>query len=176
MQLHMRTILNIGIALGTLAMISSVAGCTAAATTSKPSKVAFVVTGVEWKGATSTDSLAAPSVSPKTLSAGYQFKGPGEFDAANPKRWEVSTYVWAPGAMTVLEGDTVTLRTFIVNGDKHNTWVQAPDGAKAVEARDLERGREYSLTFTASQVGAYQLVCATHAPTMTANITVLPRA
>jgi hypothetical protein len=38
-----------------------------------------------------------------------------------------------------------------------------------------ERGREYTVYFVASQIGAYRLTCATHEPTMTATITVLPR-
>ena len=40
----------------------------------------FYVTGVEWKGTTSADELAPPSVDPTTLSRGYGFKGPGILD------------------------------------------------------------------------------------------------
>jgi plastocyanin len=142
---------------------------------SPASKVMFTVTGVEWKGSTTVDSLAAPSADPGTLSNGYRFKKPGDFDKSDPKKWEVSSYVWSPGAMTVLQGDEVTLRVFILNGDKHDSWIAGPDGKEAVSVQTLNRGREYTLRFTASQVGHYMLHCSSHAPTMDAVITVLPR-
>lgn len=140
-----------------------------------PSKVWFAVTGVELKGSTVTKDLAVPPVNPKTLSDGYRYKAPGEADKADATKWEVSTYVWNPGAITVLQGDEVTLRIFIVNGDKHTTWVEGPDGKEVVKEQEQNRGREYLLTFTAAQVGHYMLHCNEHDPTMNAVITVLPR-
>ncbi len=134
----------------------------------------FFLTGVEWKGTTSADELAAPSVDPKTLSAGYGFKGLGILDSSNPEKWQVATYSWTPGSMVVYEGDTVELTAFIVNGNHHHARLVAPDGTE-IKAIDMNRGREYKLAFEASQAGIYRLVCDTHAPTMTANITVLPR-
>ncbi len=137
--------------------------------------VEFAVTGVEWKGSTVTKDLAEPPVNPKTLSTGYRYKEPGVADKADATKWEVSTYVFSPGAMTVLQGDKVDLRIFIVNGDKHTTWVEGPDGKEVVKLQVLNRGREYVMTFTASQGGTYKLICTEHAPTMKAVITVLPR-
>lgn len=49
------------------------------------------------KGATTTDQLAAPTVNPKDLSKGYDFKAPGEADKNVPQKWEVSSYVFVPG-------------------------------------------------------------------------------
>lgn len=138
-------------------------------------KVEFTVTGVEWKGSTVTKDLAAPTIDPKTLSDGYRYKAPGVADKADATKWEVSTYVWQPGAMTVLQGDQVALRVFIVNGDKHTTWVEGPDGAEVVKEAEQNRGREYLMTFTAAKAGNYKLICNEHDPTMRANITVLPR-
>jgi len=138
-------------------------------------KVEFVVTGVELKGSTVTKDLAVPPVNPKTLSDGYRYKEPGVADKADATKWEVSTYVWAPGAMTALQGDQVTARIFIVNGDKHTTWIEGPDGAEVVKEQEQNRGREYLMTFTAAQAGNYKLVCNEHDPTMRAVITVLPR-
>lgn len=138
-------------------------------------EVEFVVTGVELKGSTSVDSLAPPPTDPTTLSDGYRYKKPGDADKADAKKWEVATYVWSPGAMTVLQGDRLTLRVFIVNGDKHTAWVEGPDGAEVVKEGEQNRGREYVMTFTAAQVGTYKLVCNEHDPTMRAVITVLPR-
>ncbi len=134
----------------------------------------FYVTGVEWKGTTSADALAPPSVDPTTLSRGYGFKGPGILDLSSPEKWQVATYTWTPGSMVAYEGDTVELTAFIVNGDHHDTRLVAPDGTE-IQAMEMNRGREYKLAFEASQAGRYQLVCDTHAPTMAANITVLPR-
>lgn len=137
--------------------------------------VEFVITGVELKGSTSTKDLAAPSADPAKLSDGYRYKKPGDADKSDASRWEVSTYVWEPGAMTVLQGDKVALRVFIVNGDKHTTWIEGPDGKEAVKEQVQNRGREYVMTFTASQVGNYRLTCNEHDPTMRAVITALPR-
>lgn len=133
----------------------------------------FYVTGVEWKGTTNTGDLAAPSVNPADLSDGYGFDPPGN-DPSNPKNWTVETYVWTPGSMTVYEGDRVDLTFFIVNGNKHETWVEGADGAEVVKESEMNRGREYSKSFTASQAGVYRLICNTHEPSMTAYIQVLP--
>lgn len=138
-------------------------------------KVEFTVTGVEWKGSTVTKDLAVPPKNPKDLSDGYRYKAPGVADKADATKWEVSSYVWSPGAMTVLQGDQVALRVFIVNGDKHTAWVEGPDGVEVVKEQEQNRGREYLMTFTASQVGTYKLICNEHDPTMKAVITTLPR-
>jgi len=44
-----------------------------------------------------------------------------------------------------------------------------------VAPQTLNRGREYQIRFTADKPGIYSLICDTHAPTMTANILVLPK-
>ncbi|MCH8088328.1 MAG: hypothetical protein IIC81_10855 [Chloroflexi bacterium] len=95
-------------------------------------------------------------------------------DSSNPDKWRVATYVFTPGTMTVYEGDTVELTTFIVNGNYHFTRLVAPDGTE-VDAIEMNRGREYKLSFVADQAGTYQLICDTHAPTMRAYITAVPR-
>ncbi len=132
------------------------------------------VTGFEVKGTTNTDDLAAPEVDPKTLSAGYGYNAPG-FDDANPKNWRVASYMWNAGDVVAFQGDSLDLHTFILNGNSHNVWVEAPDGSKVVEDIEMNRGRTYTLEFDASEAGVYQLVCSTHAPTMTADIVVLPK-
>ncbi len=139
----------------------------------KPRKVEFNVTAMELKGSTTTDKLAPPTSSPKDLSDGYGFKKPGEADAKDPNKWEVSSYAWNPGSMTVCKGDAVTLRIFVTNGDEHKTWVEAPNGATAVKEQLQNRGREYVVNFVAKQAGIYRLMCDNHDPTMRANIFVL---
>lgn len=135
----------------------------------------FVVTGLEYKGSTSTKDLAAPDVNPTKLSDGYRYKAPGVADKSDATKWEVSTYRFEPGFMIAAQGDKVTLLSFIVNGDKHTVWLQGPDGKEAVKQLVMNRGREYKVTFTAEQVGFYKLICDEHDPTMHAHILVLPR-
>lgn len=133
-----------------------------------PSDVRFDVELIEVKGA--TDGITAPDPNPETLSSGYGYTPPGEYDADNPNKWQVATYMFAPGAMSVVEGDDVTLRMFGVNGDEHQIFVQAPDGSTVVDSFTVNRGREVTVGFTADQAGHYKIICTTHAPTMTADI------
>jgi plastocyanin len=133
------------------------------------------MTAVELKGSTTTDKLAPPAVNPVELSKGYGFKGPGEAEKTAPQRWQVASYTFMPGFITVPQGDTVTLTAFVVNGDHHDVAVLAPDGQVVVPTAIWQRGRQYQLSFVAEHAGTYHLKCFVHAPTMTANILVLPR-
>jgi len=133
------------------------------------------MTAIEIKGSTTTDTLAPPAVNPVDQSKGYGFKGPGEADKTTPQRWEVSSYSFAPGFITVQQGDSMMLTAFVVNGDHHDVAVLAPDGQVIVPTALWQRGREYQVSFVAERAGTYQLKCFAHAPSMTANILVLPR-
>jgi plastocyanin len=133
------------------------------------------MTALEIKGSTTTDNLAPPAVNPVELSRGYGFKSPGEADKTAPQRWEVASYTFVPGFITVPQGDTVMLTAFVVNGDQHDVAVLAPDGQVVVPTAIWQRGREYQLSFVAEHAGTYHLKCFAHAPTMTATILVLPR-
>ncbi len=83
--------------------------------------------------------------------------------------------MYNPAAFTVSEGDSVTLRTFVLNGDNHATWLEAPDGSRVPETEvTMNRGRQYEVKFTADQAGYYTWKCADHNPTMSAQILVLP--
>src|SRR5437588_109686 len=73
------------------------------------------------------------------------------------------------------QDDTVAVRVFVVNGDKHEVSVVAPDGQVAVPTATWTRGGEYPVSSKAEKVGTYTLSCAIHGPSMTANILVLPR-
>jgi plastocyanin len=130
---------------------------------------------VEVKGATMADKLAPPAVNPKNLSKGYGFKAPGEIDKKKQKKWQVSSYMFTPSFVTVRQGDTVKLIVFIVNGDKHEVWITAPDGQKVVAPKKWNRGREYHVQFVAEKTGSYQLVCSEHAPSMITTFMVLKR-
>lgn len=143
--------------------------------TDTPTTHTIFITGLEVKGATTIDKLAPPPIDPKDLSKGYSFKAPGDADKADPKKWEVSSYIFSPGFVTVRQGDTVKLTSFMVNGDDHEVWIAAPDGRRVVAATKWNRGREYAVQFVAEKTGTYQLICSEHAPSMIATFLVLPR-
>ncbi len=145
--------------------------CSSAGVGLEGSEVLFDVSIIEIKGA--TDGITPPDVHPEDLSSGYRYKPPGEYDESNPDKWQVSTYLFSPSAFTVVQGDKVTLRTFVINGDNHTVWLEAPDGKKLNEVT-MNRGREYNFSFTADQSGYYTLNCLQHEPTMSATILVLP--
>jgi plastocyanin len=157
--------------LASLAMTAC--GADTGAVALEPNEVVFDVNVIEIKGA--TDGIEAPSVDPASLSTGYKFKPPGEYDAENSAKWQVSSYMFSPAAFVVGQEDTVTLRTFVLNGDNHVTWLEAPDGSR-VPGTDvtMNRGRQYEVSFTADQPGYYTWKCADHSPTMSAQILVLP--
>jgi len=136
-----------------------------------PSDVTIDVSIIEIKGA--TDGISAPDVDPESLSSGYRFKPPGEYDESNPDKWQVSTYLFSPSAFTVVKGDSVTLRTIVINGDEHTVWLESPDGSLGKEIV-MNRGREYTIEFTADQAGYYTLHCDEHKPTMSVQILALP--
>lgn len=142
-------------------------------TSLKPTDVTFYISEIEIKGA--TDGIAPPDIDPTTLSKGYRFKPPGKYDPNNPKKWQVSSYMFSPAFMSVFQGDTITLQVFVLNGDKHVNWVEAPDGSVAVPEHISNRGREYKTIFKAEQAGYYYLRCDEHEPTMRAVILSMPR-
>lgn len=162
------------IAIGILIMVAWWSGRDACAQRA-PTTHRIFISAVEMKGSTTTDKLAPPANNPVGLSKGYGFKGPGEADKTALQRWEVASYSFVPGFITVQQGDTVMLAAFVVNGDQHEVAVLAPDGQVVVPTASWQRGREYQVSFVAENVGTYHLSCLTHAPTMTANILVLPR-
>ncbi len=164
--------LVVGLLLLVLALVACGAESDAGTAGLSPSDVTFDVSVIEVKGA--TDGIEPPGVNPVDLSDGYRFKPPGEYDAENPDKWQVSTYMFSPAAVTVSQGDNVTLRTFVVNGDEHTVWLEAPDGSTAASEVLMNRGREYEFEFTADQAGYYTLHCDEHEPTMSATILALP--
>lgn len=150
------------------------AGCAADQTAGlKGEPVVFDVNVIEIKGA--TDGIEAPGVDPESLSSGYRFKPPGEYDTDNHHKWQVSSYMFSPSELVVAQGSAVTLRTFVLNGDEHVSWLVAPDGSNVPGTEfTLNRGRQYEIEFIADQVGYYTWECANHSPTMSAKILVLP--
>lgn len=163
--------MNLGLAVLALFLLTS----RGLGQTAGPTTHTIFMTALEVKGGTTADKLAPPALNPKDLSKGYEFNPPGEADKNNPRRWEVSSYSFSPGFVTVRQGDTVNLTVFVVNGDEHEVRITDPDGREVVPMTKWNRGREYKISFAAKKSGSYHLTCSAHAPTMTATILVLQR-
>lgn len=157
---------------GALALV--VSACGQGGSTIPSGDRTYYLTGVEYKGSTSTKDLAAPDVDPAKLSDGYRYKKPGDADKSDATKWEVSTYRWEPGVLMGTVGDKIALNAFIVNGDKHNIWVEGPDGKEVVGKKIMNRGREYKIGITLDKPGIYRVVCEEHDPSMVAYIWALP--
>ncbi len=140
-----------------------------------PTNHLIEVTAFEVKGSTSVEDLAAPDVDPSTFSAGFGYKAPGDYDPDNPDKWQVASYMWNPGQMVAYQGDTLDLHVFVLNGNTHETRIEDPEGNIVGDIVVMNRGREYDLSASLESAGVYRLICSTHAPTMTAEIVVLPR-
>ena len=149
--------------------------CAGGAATPPATERVFYVNAIEIKGGTSTDSLAAPEIDPKSLGKTFGYKGPGEYDPSNPNKWQVASYQYNPSALTVFQGDTVKLVLFVVNGDVHSDRIEDPDGQIVVAEQTHNRGRQYTMSFVAEKAGVYQLRCKEHAEAMRLLITVIPR-
>ncbi len=133
------------------------------------------VTILEVKGATSANDLAPPDIDPSTLSDGFGYKAPGVYDADNPDKWQVASYMWNQANIVAFEDDVLNLHIFVLNGNEHDVWIEGPDGETVVEELEMNRGREYDISLKPTKAGVYRLICNTHEPTMTADILVLPR-
>lgn len=124
----------------------------------------FTVAAVEPKGGVTTDKEPFP-VEALPVGGGYVLNKP---DSNN--RWEVSTYLWTPGQIIVNEGDEVTLEFVGINGASHPTTIKG-FGKNFL----LKRGSATRVSFVANKAGVFPIECATHRPSMTAEIIVLPR-
>ena len=173
-MLNYRRMLTGGVALSVVALMVACGGDSYADSLPEAAARDVQVTAFEIKGATSASQLAPPDVDPATLSSGYGFKNVGDYEP-DSDNWQVASYMWSPGEITAFEGDTLNLNIFVLNGNVHQTLVEGPDGDTVVAPIELNRGREYQISVPVTKEGVYKLICTTHAPTMTAEIVVLPR-
>jgi plastocyanin len=128
-------------------------------------KRTIVVTAVEPKGGATVDKEPFPT---KALpeGGGYVLKKPDE----KTGRWEIAVYVWDPRQITVDEGDEVTLEFVGINGASHPTTISGYD-----KTFELKRGEVNTVSFVADKPGRFEIVCATHHPTMVAELIVIPK-
>lgn len=156
-----------------LSIVLLFVACTGGGVAPPEAERVFYVNAIEIKG--STDGIAPPTINPKDLEKGLGYTPPGEYDSSNPDKWQVASYIFSPGAITVFQGDTVTLVMFVVNGDIHANRIEDPDGQIVVAEQTHNRGRQYTMSFVAEKAGVYQLRCKEHAENMRMLITVIPR-
>ena len=124
-------------------------------------KRTIVVTAVEPKGGASVEKEPFPAT-PLPEGGGYQLKAPNA-----EGRWEVAVYVFDPRQIFVNEGDEVTLEFVGINGASHPISISGYD-----KSFELKRGQSTRVTFTADKSGIFPIVCATHHPTMVAELIV----
>ena len=147
-------------ALAALALLlASCAGGQAPAAT----KRTIHMTALEYKGSTEVAKEAFPT---STLpdGGGYLRKAPAD------GKWETSTYRWEPGTIVVYQGDDVELKIFGVNGASHPGVIEGYEKTFTVKRGDLT-----TVTFRADKSGVFRILCATHNPSMTGTLVVLPR-
>lgn len=124
----------------------------------------IVVTAIEPKGGTQVEKEPFPTT-PLPEGAGYVLKQPNA-----EGRWEVAVYVWDPRQIIVDQGDEVTLEFVGINGAAHPTTIDGYD-----KTFTLKRGEVNRVTFVADKPGVFKITCATHHPTMVAELIVNPK-
>lgn len=118
---------------------------------------------VELKGSTTVDKEAFPK-EPLPEGGGYKLEEPDSTGT-----WNVETYQWSPGTITVVEGDRVTLEILGVNGSSHQSTIEGYD-----TDFEVKRGQLSKVDFTADKPGVFQIICRVHQPSMTGTLVVLP--
>lgn len=127
------------------------------------------MTALEYKGTANADEGTEPAAVPGTLplapvGSGYLLKNVGS------TAWQVSTYRFEPGSVTVAVGDVVTLEIVGINGKVHHARLIPPVGDPI--AVIVARGRLTRTTFQPTVPGTWRLVCDSHVPGMRAEILV----
>ena len=124
----------------------------------------IVVTAIEPKGGVTVDKEPFPGEK-LPEGGGYVLKEPDD-----KGRWEIAVYVFDPRQISVNEGDEVTLEFVGVNGASHPTTIAGYDISFT-----LKRGQVNRVSFIASKPGVFAIKCATHHPTMVAELIVNPK-
>jgi hypothetical protein len=142
-------------------MALAVAGVVAVLPPAHAEKRHIVITAVEPKGGTTVDKEPFP--------AGALPQGPvrpEELDQTRPL--EVSVY--ARAAPDPRHRAAMALEFVGINGASHPTTIQGYG-----KSFELKRGEVTKVALTADKVGIFPIVCATHHPTMVAELIVTPK-
>jgi plastocyanin len=146
-------------------MLAAAAVAMGAAGPAAAEKRFVTVLAVEPKGGTTVDKEPYPT---ELLPAGGGFVMVPLDEKT--RRWEVSAYVWQPSQIIVEEGDEVTLEFGGINGAAHPSTSSGYGHTFTVK-----RGHAHRMTFTADKAGVFRLTCATHKPSMSAELIVLKK-
>lgn len=129
-----------------------------------PMKRTVYMAAIEPKGSTTVEKEPFPKAA-LPAGGGYGLKAPDK-----EGKWEVETYAWLPGSITVYQGDEVTLHVAGINGAEHAVTIEGY-GLKYV----VKRGEITTVSFKADKAGIFEIVCHNHRPSMTGQLIVLPR-
>lgn len=138
----------------------------------KAGAVRIYMSALEYKGgANVADEAYPPADEPGTqalepLGGSYGLKDPD-----GTGRWEVNSYRFEPGFLTIEKGTQVTLEIAGINGKFHAVELTDPSG-EAVESATVTRGRLTIVQFRPKKTGMWTLICHTHEPGMTASVLV----
>lgn len=135
-----------------------------AAIAAPPFARSFTIAAIEPKGGAQVEKEAFPTAS-LPEGGGLILKEPNA-----EGRWEIATYIWSAQQITVNQGDDVTLQFVGINGATHPTTIEGYD-----QAFTLKRGTVHNVSFKADKVGVFKIICATHGPTMTSELIVVPK-
>ncbi len=153
-----------------------------AASVPPPMKRTIYMAAIEPKGSANVEKETFPKA-PLPAGGGYGLKAPDK-----EGKWEVETYAWLPGSITVYQGDEVTLQVAGINGitvyqgDEVTLQVAGINGAEhavSIEGYGLKyvvkRGEITTVSFKANKAGIFEIICHTHRPSMTGQLIVLVR-
>jgi plastocyanin len=124
----------------------------------------FNIAAVELKGGAKADKEPFPA-EPLPAGPGYELEQPNQTG-----RWQVSALVWQPSQILVNEGDEVTLEFIGIDGASHAATISGYG-----HSFTLKRGHVNRVTFVADKAGVFQIACATHVPSMRAELVVMAR-
>jgi len=101
---------------------------------------------------------------------------PGSATAAEPKQFTLinvdldGTKIWLPSSIMVHQGDDVELTLINKLDDPHGFEIKAFGIEQVVQPKS-----QMTVTFTASQAGAYPYICQLHPPHLGGNLLVLSK-
>lgn len=121
------------------------------------------VAAIEPKGTTNLEKEAFPT-DELPPGGGYKLEAPNE-----DGDWVASTYMFLPSEITVVEGDSVSLEYFGVNGASHPVVIEGYD----IEF-EVNRGKLTTVEFVADTPGTFRIACTVHQPAMNGTLVVLP--
>jgi plastocyanin len=117
------------------------------------------------------DQIGTSFLGPSTNKTIYLFNW--ENEEIKETKLQIPPDMFFPSTIAVNRGDTVNIKFYNLeepNGDRHSFTIGAPYGID----KDLAPGQNGTVTFKASESGAFVFFCKYHQPTMRGELIVLP--